>query len=187
MKKKIIILGSTGSIGQNTLKIIESNKNDFQVVLLSTNKNFSKIFKQAKKFKVKNIIINNFNQYLKAKEKFKRSNIRIFNKFDHIDKIIKKSNIYYSMIAISGLDGLKPTLQLTKYSKNLAVVNKEALICGWSLIKKDLKKYKTNFIPIDSEHFSIFSVIKNFETEQIDKIFITASGGPFLNYPKKKT
>ncbi len=186
MKKKIIILGSTGSIGQKTLKIIESNKNDFQVVLLSTNKNFSKIFKQAKKFKVKNIIINNFNQYLKAKEKFKRSNIRIFNKFDHIDKIIKKSNIYYSMIAISGLDGLKPTLQLTKYSKNLAVVNKEALICGWSLIKKDLKKYKTNFIPIDSEHFSIFSVIKNFETEQIDKIFITASGGPFLNYPKKK-
>ena len=186
MKKKIIILGSTGSIGQNTLKIIESNKNNFQVVLLSTNKNFNRIFKQAKKFKVKNIIINNFNQYLKAKEKFKRSNIRIFNKFDHIDKIIKKSNIYYSMIAISGLDGLKPTLQLTKYSKNLAVVNKEALICGWSLIKKDLKKYKTNFIPIDSEHFSIFSVIKNFETEQIDKIFITASGGPFLNYPKKK-
>ena len=186
MKKKIVILGSTGSIGQNTLKIIESNKNNFQVVLLSTNKNFNRIFKQAKKFKVKNIIINNFNQYLKAKEKFKRSNIRIFNKFDHIDKIIKKSNIYYSMIAISGLDGLKPTLQLTKYSKNLAVVNKEALICGWSLIKKDLKKYKTNFIPIDSEHFSIFSVIKNFETEQIDKIFITASGGPFLNYPKKK-
>ena len=186
MKKKIIILGSTGSIGQNTLKIIESNKNNFQVVLLSTNKNFNRIFKQAKKFKVKNIIINNFNQYLKAKEKFKRSNIRIFNKFDHIDKIIKKSSIYYSMIAISGLDGLKPTLQLTKYSKNLAVVNKEALICGWSLIKKNLKKYKTNFIPIDSEHFSIFSVIKNFETEQIDKIFITASGGPFLNYPKKK-
>ena len=186
MKKKIIILGSTGSIGQNTLKIIESNKNNFQVILLSTNKNFNRIFKQAKKFKVKNIIINNFNQYLKAKEKFKRSNIRIFNKFDNIDKIIKKSNIYYSMIAISGLDGLKPTLQLTKYSKNLAVVNKEALICGWSLIKKGLKKYKTNFIPIDSEHFSIFSVIKNFKTEQIDKIFITASGGPFLNYPKKK-
>ena len=114
MKKKIIILGSTGSIGQNTLKIIESNKNNFQVVLLSTNKNFNRIFKQAKKFKVKNIIINNFNQYLKAKEKFKHSNIRIFNKFDSIDKIIKKNNIYYSMIAISGLDGLKPTLQLIK-------------------------------------------------------------------------
>ena len=63
------------------------------------------------------------------------------------------------MIAISGLDGLKPTLKLTKYSKNLAVVNKESLICGWSLIKKNLKKYKTNFIPIDSEHFSIFSLL----------------------------
>tara|TARA_B100001057_G_scaffold9694_1_gene9106 strand:- start:4412 stop:5578 length:1167 start_codon:yes stop_codon:yes gene_type:complete len=186
MKKKIVILGSTGSIGQNTLKIINLKKKDFKIILLSSNKNFNKLFKQAKKFAVKNIIINDYNQYLKAKEKFKKSKIKIFNKFDDIDKIVNKANIYYSMIAVSGLDGLKPTLKLTKYSKNLAVVNKEALICGWSLIKKSLKKYKTNFIPIDSEHFSIFSVTKNLKNELIDKIFITASGGPFLNFPKKK-
>ena len=89
------------------------------------------------------------------------------------------------MIAVMGLDGLKPTLQLAKYSKNLAVVNKESLICGWSLIEKSLKKYNTNFIPIDSEHFSIFSILKNHDKKEIQKIYITASGGPFINLPKK--
>ena len=184
MKKKIIILGSTGSIGQNTLKIIRANNNDFSIQLLSTNKNINKIFNQAKEFKVKNIIINNLKKYLEAKQKFKKKGFRIFNNFDDIDKIVKKSKVYYSMIAISGLDGLKPTLKLTKYSKNLAVVNKESLICGWSLIKKNLKKYKTNFIPIDSEHFSIFSLLNNNNINHIEKVYITASGGPFINLPK---
>ena len=90
------------------------------------------------------------------------------------------------MIAITGLDGLKPTLQLTKYSKNLAVVNKESLICGWSLIDKALKRHNTNFIPIDSEHFSIFSLLNNYRINEIEKIYITASGGPFINLPKNK-
>ena len=184
MKKKIIILGSTGSIGQNTLKIIRANKSDFLVHILSTNKNVDKIFNQAKEFKVKNIIITNFKKYFEAKQKFKKKGLKIYNNFDDVDKIMKKKKVYYSMIAISGLDGLKPTLKLTKYSKNLAVVNKESLICGWSLIKKNLKKYKTNFIPIDSEHFSIFSLL-NKNINHIEKVYITASGGPFINLPKK--
>ena len=184
MKKKIIILGSTGSIGQNTLKIIKANKNDFAIQLLSTNKNIKKIFNQAKEFNVKNIIISNFKKYLEAKKKFKKKGVRIYNSFDDIDKIMNKTKVYYSMVAISGLDGLKPTLKLTKFSKNLAVVNKESLICGWGLIKKNLKKYKTNFIPIDSEHFSIFSLLNNNNINKVEKIYITASGGPFINFPK---
>ena len=186
MKKKIVILGSTGSVGQNTLNVLKNSKKDFQVLLLSTNKNVEKILKQAKEFKVKKVIITDYKKYLYAKRKFKKIKIQIFNKFDLIDKFFIKKNIYYSMVAISGLDGLKPTLQLTKYSKNLAVVNKESLICGWNLIKKNLKKYKTNFIPIDSEHFSIFSLLKNYNSNSIEKIYITASGGPFLRYPLKK-
>ena len=184
MKKKIILLGSTGSIGQNTLKIIKANKKDFTIQLLSTNKNISKIFNQAKEFKVKNIIINDHKKYLEAKKKFIKTDLRIYNNFEDIEKIIKKKKVYYSMIAISGLDGLKPTLELTKYSKNLAVVNKESLICGWNLIKKNLKKYKTNFIPVDSEHFSIFSLLNDTNKNDIEKIYITASGGPFINVPK---
>ncbi len=186
MKKKIVILGSTGSIGQNTLKIVKANNRDFSIELLSTNKNITKILNQAKKFKVKNIIINDFKKYLEAKHKTRNKNLRIYNNFDEIDKILKHKKVYYSMIAISGLEGLKPTLKLTKYSKNLAVVNKESLICGWSLIKKNLNKYKTNFIPLDSEHFSIFSLLNDNKTNLVDKIYITASGGPFINFPKKR-
>ena len=185
MKKKIVILGSTGSIGQNTLKIIKANNRDFSIELLSTNKNITKILNQAKEFNVKNIIINDFKKYLEAKYKIRNKNIRIYNNFDEIDKILKFKKVYYSMIAVSGLEGLKPTIKLTKYSKNLAVANKESLICGWCLIKKKLKKYKTNFIPLDSEHFSIFSLLNNNKTNLIDKIYITASGGPFINFPKK--
>ena len=85
------------------------------------------------------------------------------------------------MSSISGLDGLTPTLEIIKLSNNIAIANKESIICGWSLISKQLKKYKTNFIPVDSEHFSIFDLIKKENKENIKKIFITASGGPFLN------
>ena len=90
------------------------------------------------------------------------------------------------MISIIGIDGLNPSLQLIKYSKNIAFVNKESIICGWNLIKKELNKFNTNFIPIDSEHFSIYSLIQNNSNDLIDKVFITASGGPFLKFSNKR-
>ena len=89
------------------------------------------------------------------------------------------------MLAVSGLIGLEPALLLCKYTKNLAIVNKEPLICGWNLIKKNLIKYNTNFLPIDSEHYSILTLLKSHNINDIEKIYITASGGPFINYPKK--
>ena len=186
MKKNIVILGSTGSIGKNTFNIISKDKKNFDIKLLSTNKNVSEIIKQAKEFNVKNIIINDYDEFIKTKLKNKNKNITIFNSFKDIDKIFNKKEIFYSMVAVSGLEGLQPTLMLPKYSKYLAVANKESLICGWSLIQKELKKYNTNFLPIDSEHYSIFSLINNVRKIDIKKIFITASGGPFLNYPIKK-
>ena len=186
MKKKIVILGSTGSIGKNTIKIINKNKNKFKILLLSTNTNVKKIINQARELDVQNIIISNYKKYSEAKIKHRNKKIKIYNKFEDINKIFKNKEIDYSMIAVSGLDGLKPTSLLCKYSKTLAVVNKESLICGWHLIRKNLNKYKTKFIPIDSEHYSIFSLLKNYNQNDIEKIYITASGGPFINYPKKK-
>ena len=182
MRKKIIILGSTGSIGKNTINIIKKDKKNFEIKLLSTNKNISEIIKQAKEFKVKNIIINDYKKFNEAKKKYKRLNIRFYNSFSSIDKLFKKKEIFYSMVSIVGIDGLDPSLKLIKFSKNIAIVNKESLVCGWSLVKKKLDKYKTSFIPIDSEHFSIFSLLQNYKSSQIEKIYITASGGPFLNY-----
>jgi len=90
------------------------------------------------------------------------------------------------MCAISGLQGLKPTLDVIQFTKNIAIANKESLICGWNLIEKKLKKHNTQFIPVDSEHFSIWSLIKNVKKCDIDEIIITASGGPFLKLPISK-
>ena len=186
MKKNIIILGSTGSIGESTLKVLKKDKKNFNIILLSTNKNINKILKQANEFKVKNIIVNNYKKYCELKLKIKNKKINIFNRFEDIGKIINKKKIFYSMIAVSSLDGLKPSLILIKYSKNIGIVNKESLICGWNLINKEIKKYKTNFFPIDSEHYSIFSLINRHDVNDIERIYLTASGGPFLNYPKNK-
>ena len=90
------------------------------------------------------------------------------------------------MSSITGLNGLSPTLKSIKHTKKILIANKESIICGWNLINKELKKYKTKFIPVDSEHFSIWSLLQNYNSKDIDKIFITASGGPFLKLPKKQ-
>ena len=90
------------------------------------------------------------------------------------------------MSSISGIQGLKPTIEIIKYTKKIAIANKEAIICGWDLIEKNLKKHKTQFIPVDSEHFSISYALKNIDRNLIDEIYLTASGGPFLNSPIKK-
>jgi len=183
MKKKIIILGSTGSIGSTTIKIINRDKNSFNVILLTANKDYKKLFLQAKKINCKNILIYDEKSYLLSLKKNKNNHLKIFNNIEDFTKTLKK-RADYTMCSITGLAGLKPTLDAIKFSKNIAIANKESIICGWNFIKKDLKKYKTNFIPIDSEHFSIWSLIKDYKSSQIEKIFITASGGPFLKKSK---
>ena len=178
MKKKIAILGSTGSIGKQTLKIIKKDKKNFDVVLLSTNKNTKLILEQAKEFNVKNIVIKNYESYLKFQKKIKY--LKVHKNFDNLEQFIKKK-LDYTMCAITGLEGLKPTLKIVKHTKTIAIANKESIICGWCLINKQLQKHKTKFIPVDSEHFSIWSVIKDLNSSVVENIIITASGGPFFN------
>lgn len=184
MKKKVIILGSTGSIGKYTINIFKKDKKNFDIQLLSTNKNISLVVKQAKIFDVKNIIITDKSKYLIALKKYSHMKINFYNNFLILDKLYKKKEIYYSMISIIGIDGLVPALKSIKISKKIAIVNKESLVCAWPIIAKELISHNTKFIPIDSEHFSINMLIKNCKKENIKKIYITASGGPFLN--KKK-
>ena len=186
MRKKIAILGSTGSIGVETLKLIKKNKIEFDIRLLSTNTNVKKVYNQAKDFNVKDVIVTDLNSFKKAKYIYRDSNIKFYNSFSSIEKLFKKKELFYTMISIVGLDGLEPSLRLIKYSKNIAIINKESLICGWNLIYKNLKKHKTFFFPLDSEHFSIFSLMKNSSYRNLEKVIITASGGPFLDYNKIK-
>tara|TARA_B100000900_G_scaffold224_1_gene213 strand:+ start:899 stop:2062 length:1164 start_codon:yes stop_codon:yes gene_type:complete len=184
MKKKIAILGSTGSIGKTLLNIIEKDRQNFEIVLLAANKNHKLLLKQAKKYKVKNLIISNLKSYKHIIKNKKKLKIKVFNNFNYFNKIFKKK-IDYSMSAITGIDGLIPTLKIIKYTKNIAIANKESIICGWSLIKKELKLNNTFFVPVDSEHFSIWYGLKN-NIDQIDRIYLTASGGPFIDMPKNK-
>ena len=183
MKKKIAILGSTGSIGKTTVDIIKNDKKNFEIILLTTNDNLNELTKQIRELKPKNIIINNKNNYLKLKKKFNK--INIFNNFDIFLKKNKKK-IDYTISAISGLSGLQPTLDIIKHSKTIAIANKESIICAWNLIEKNLKANNTKFIPVDSEHFSIWYLLQNKKIQNVEEIIITASGGPFLNWKLSK-
>ena len=185
MKKKIAILGSTGSIGKSTASIVLKNKKDFDVILLSTNKNLKELSKQCKSLKPKFLIINDYKSYLKFKKSNRRNNIKIFNNYNSIKRIFRKK-IDYTINSISSFDGLKPTLDIIPFTKVIAIANKESIICGWNLIQSKIRKSKTHFIPIDSEHFSIWSLLNGSTNSNIEEVIITASGGPFLKLPLEK-
>ena len=150
MKKNIAILGSTGSIGKQTLEIIKKNKKRFNIILLSTNKNIIEISKQIKEFKPKCIIITNFKKFSYFKKKNKK--IKIFNNYDCFKKIfLKKAD--YVMSSISGFEGLQPTIEVIKHTRLIAIANKESIICGWNLISKELKKNETNLFRLTQNIF----------------------------------
>ena len=176
--KKIAILGSTGSIGKTVLKILSKNKNKFKILLLTANKNYKELLKQTKIFNVQNVIITNGQALQKFKKYNKNPNINIFSDYNCYKKVFK-TKIDYVMSSIVGIQGLEPTIKIIKYTKLIAIANKESVICGWNLIKNELEKNKTKVIPVDSEHFSIWFASNNVN---IHHVILTASGGALLNY-----
>ena len=184
MIKKVAILGSTGSIGISTLQIIKKDKSKFSIELLTAKKNYKKLIQQAIEFNAKNILIYEEKFFDQVKKKLKRYNTKVFCGNISITKILSK-NIDYTMCATVGIAGLQPTLDAIKISKEIAIANKESIICGWYLIEKLLKKYKTKIYPVDSEHFAIMQLVENLNQKSIEEIILTASGGPFLKSPIK--
>ena len=180
MKKKIAILGSTGSIGRSTLDVIKRDKKNFNIILLSANNNYKKLIEQAKHFKVKNVLIKNHKFYSKVKNSLKRTKTKVYTGDIPINRIVS-NKLDYTMSAMVGLAGLQPTIDAIKTSRTVAIANKETIICGWEVLSKYIKKYKTEIIPVDSEHFSIMELTKGISNEEVEEIIITASGGPFLN------
>ena len=144
--------------------------------MLAANKNYSLICKQIYKYKPKYFVISDKKIYKKVKQNFKNKKIKILNDFNF--KQLSKS--YVTISAIPGIAGLIPTISMIKLSKKILIANKESVICGWNLIRKEALKYKTKILPIDSEHFSIFKLLEANKLSEINKIYITASGGPFL-------
>ena len=187
MKKKIAILVSTGSIGKILLNIVKNNKKVFDIILLTANKDHKTLYTQAKKYRVKNLIITNQVSYKILKKKCKKTKINVYDNYNSFNKIFKKK-ADYTMNSIVGFAGLKPTLEIIKFTKQIAIANKESIICGWNLIKQKSILNKTKIIPIDSEHFSIWSSLNEPRiniskdlNKSIQNLSITASGGPFRN------
>ena len=179
MRKNIAILGSTGSIGLTALSVFEKKNKDFKLQLLSANKNFHLICKQIQKYSPNYFLITDLSTYEKIKKKFSKKKVKIIKDFN---SIYLKKKVDITISAIPGIEGLEPTLLMTRFSKKILIANKESVICGWNLLNKVAKFNKTKIIPIDSEHFSISKLIENHKISEINKIYITASGGPFLNY-----
>ena len=185
MKKTIAILGSTGSIGTSTLNVIKKNLHQFKIEFLSADSNYKKLIKQAKIFKAKNVCINNKKYFEIIKKRLKGNGTHVHFGKTSLGKIISKK-IDYTMSSIVGVAGLEPTIDAIKFSKVVAIANKEAIICGWNLLSKYKKIFKTKLLPIDSEHFSIMQLSKDCTDDDIEEIIITASGGPFLKTPIEK-
>ena len=185
MKIKIAVLGSTGSIGKSTLEVIRKDKKNFDVILLSANNNYKKLIQQAKEFNVKNVLIKNKIFYERVKNSLKKNKTKVYSGDILITNIIS-GKLDYTMSAIVGVAGLQPTLDAIKISKTVAIANKESIICGWDLLSKLIKRYKTKILPVDSEHFSIMELTKHTSDDEVEEIIITASGGPFLNMSKNK-
>ena len=183
MKKMVSVLGSTGSIGLNAINIFKKKKDIFKFNLLSANKNYYLICKQIDSLKPKMFVINDYKIFIKIKNKYKNKKVKILNEIK-LNKNFPKSDI--TVAAIPGIAGLLPTISMIKKSKKILIANKESIICGWNLIKKAATKNKTIIVPVDSEHYSIMKLMENLDQSLIKKIYLTASGGPFLNYKLSK-
>ena len=170
-------------MGLSSLSIIDKKKNYFKFQLLAANKNYHLICKQILKYKPKYFVISNYKIFIKVKKKFKNKKIKILNKYSSLSNKLKSD---ISICAIPGIAGLEPTIFITKLSKKVLIANKESIICGWNLINIQAKKFNTKIIPIDSEHYSIWKLIEKHNLNEIQKIYITASGGPFLNFNKNQ-
>ena len=154
MKKKIAILGSTGSIGRSTLDVIKRDKKNFNIILLSANNNYKKLIEQAKHFKVKNVLIKNHKFYSKVKNSLKRTKTKVYTGDIPINRIVS-NKLDYTMSAVVGLAGLQPTIDAIKTSRTVAIANKETIICGWEILSRYIKKYKTE---INGFTFILFSI-----------------------------
>ena len=179
--KKIAILGSTGSIGTQTLEVISDNKNIFEVELLSAFSNDNLLITQALLYKPKAIIFGDRSKEKEIKDKLKNENIEIYCGEESLNNFLNYCNPDIVLTALVGKSGLIPTINCINKGIDLALANKETLVVAGNIISNLCKEKNVNIYPVDSEHSAIFQCLVGEEKEEIDKIILTASGGPFRN------
>lgn len=181
--KKVIILGSTGTIGVNTLNVIRRNLEKFSIYAISADRNIDLIVKQIEEFNPKFVVINNDNAYKSLKCKLNLNNTKILKGNNGIKTILQAEEVDIVVSAISGIAGVYPTYEAVKAGKVIALANKESLVSAGDLIVEEVKSKKAKIIPVDSEHSAIFQLLNGKKNKEVKKIILPASGGPFLDTP----
>ena len=184
IKKNIAILGSTGSIGTQALEVISEQPDMFQVEVLTANKNSELLIKQAIKHKPNAVVIVDDKQYSYVNSKLKNLDIKVFSGNDALSQVVEMSSVDLVLTALVGYAGLKPTINAIKSKKDIALANKEVLVVAGEMITKMAKKNNVNILPVDSEHSAIFQCLAGEYMNPIEKIILTASGGPFRGFSK---
>ncbi len=179
MKKKIAILGSTGSIGTQALEVIEKNENLFELVVITANNNDKLLIYQAKKYRPDTVIIANKNKYENVKNSLKSLPIKVYAGRESIEQVVEISDVNIVLTAMVGFAGLLPTIKAINAKKDIALANKETLVVAGDLITELAYKNRVNILPVDSEHSAIFQCLVGENLNPIEKIYLTASGGPF--------
>ncbi len=178
-KKHIAILGSTGSIGVQALEVIRQHPGHFAIEVLTANKNSELLIQQAKEFNPNAVVIANEDKFSETREALEKTGIKVFAGKEAIEQIVEMETINTVLNALVGFDGLAPTLRAVESGKDIALANKESLVIAGELINQMLNQYKTNIYPVDSEHSAILQCIVGEELNPVEKIYLTASGGPF--------
>ena len=178
-KKRIAILGSTGSIGTQALDVIEKHSDEFEVETLTAYNNAELLVQQAFKFVPNNVVIVNEDKYLFVKEALQNYPIKVFSGAESLSQVVEFSSVDIVLTAMVGYAGLLPTINAIKAGKNIALANKETLVVAGELITKLALENKVNIYPVDSEHSAIFQCLVGEFHNPVEKIYLTASGGPF--------
>jgi 1-deoxy-D-xylulose-5-phosphate reductoisomerase len=186
MKKRIAILGSTGSIGTQTLEVISQNPDHFEVEVLTANNNLELLIAQAKKYQPNVVVITNNCHYDLLKEALKEEPIKVYAGKEALEQVVQMDTIDVVLTAMVGYAGLIPTCKAIKAGKHIALANKETMVVAGEIINQLAIEHKVNIYPVDSEHSAIFQCLVGEFNNEIEKIYLTASGGPFREFSEEQ-
>lgn len=184
--KGLCILGSTGSIGTQALGIVRERKEEYKIIALTANKNVDLLIDQAKEFKPNYVVIMDESKKNYLKDKLANYEIKVLTGLEGLEYVSTLKEVDIVLTAVVGMIGLKPTVQAIRSKKRIALANKETMVVAGEIIKKELKEYGAEIIPVDSEHNAIFQALQGNKKENVRRIILTASGGPFRGYKKEE-
>ena len=186
MKRRIAILGSTGSIGRQTLDVVRQHPDMFQVEVLTANNSSDLLAEQAIEFDVNSVVICNEEKYEEVRTALQDKDIKVFAGIDSACELVEGDNVDIVVASMVGFSGLRPTISAIKAGKIIALANKETLVAAGSIVMSLARKYNAPVLPVDSEHSAIFQCLLAAQGNKVEKIHLTASGGPFRTWGKDR-